>query len=40
MYYYFRDHGGWFKENYTEQGKVYWFTRTILSGLIAYQVCG
>lgn len=26
-YYYFRDHSGWFKENYTIDGKLYW-TRT------------
>ena len=24
VYYYFRDHGGWFKENYTMDGKLYW----------------
>ena len=23
-YYYFRDHSGWFKENYTIDGKLYW----------------
>lgn len=23
-YYYFRDHSGWFKENYTMDGKLYW----------------
>ena len=23
-YYYFRDHSGWFKENYTQQGKLVW----------------
>jgi len=26
-YYYFRDDNGWFKENYTIQGKLFW-TRT------------
>ena len=24
LYYYFRDHQGWFKENYTQQGKLVW----------------
>ena len=28
-YYYFRDGNGWFKENYTMQGKLYW-TRTVV----------
>ncbi|GEP75478.1 hypothetical protein [Weissella thailandensis] len=27
VYYYFRDRQGWFKENYTQQGKLVW-TRT------------
>lgn len=31
-YYYFKDHSGWFKENYTIDGKLYWTHTNDLRG--------